>query len=141
VELPAGDMLVYYETAGPIPDENVLLFVKNADGTQVPVRPNSNEDNDYRLDLSGWTGRPLWQLNGLSAGTHRIVAYASRHLRDEPTSTAERVVFAKHPNTIDEVDRWRKRIQVIGGTITLAIAITLYICHAFSLHRRKKAAP
>jgi hypothetical protein len=140
VDLPGGDMLVYYETAGRIPDENVLLYVENADGKRVTVWPNANEDNDYRLALSGWTGRSLWQLNGVVAGTHRVEAFASRHLSDKPTSDAERVVFGKQPNTIAEVDRLRKRFQIICGGTALSMAIGLYVLHGVSLHRRKKVA-
>jgi hypothetical protein len=139
IDLPAGDMYVYYEVDGPLPDETVFLHVQDSSGRPANAFPNANEDNDYYLAFSGWSGRPLWHLQGLESGPHNVVAWASRHLVDSPTSSAERVVFAKQPNTIAEVDATRKRIQTTGAALTIAVAILLYILHGVSLHRRRVA--
>lgn len=128
VDLPAGSTVVYYESSAQVPTHDVLLAMRDGDGRLVPLRPPA-EDNSYRLNGDGWSGRALWEYADLPEGTYTVVVTNSHYERNEDIPEDDRVVFVKEPNTLADVHARRRRIHLFGVGITLVLAAGFYGAH------------
>jgi len=131
VQLPAGDMLVYYESSEQVPTNDVLLAMRDADG-HVMRAGLPAEDNSYRLSRDGWSGRALWEYRNLPAGEYTVVVNNPHYASDDEIPERDRVVFAKEPNALADVLALRRRTHVIGLAVTLALAAAFYGAHIWS---------
>lgn len=131
VDLPAGDMLVYYESSERVPTNNVLLAMRDAEGRIMRGR-RPGEDNSYRLRGDGWSGRALWEYRDLEAGEYTVVVNNPHYASDEEIPERDRVVFAKQPNALADVLANRRRVHVIGIALTLTLAAAFYGAHIWA---------
>ncbi|MHC5023944.1 MAG: hypothetical protein ACYTGG_08530 [Planctomycetota bacterium] len=134
VELPVGETLVYYESRQNIVPDRILLDVIGANGERVRARPPM-EENNFRLLLGGWSGRSLWNVRVEEAGTYRIRGFNADYLQDEQVPEDDRVVLFKQPRTLAEAVANRKVIQIVGASITMCVALLLYLLHWRALAR------
>ena len=131
VNLPGGAMHVYYESLESVPTDDVLLAVTGADG--AAVRPSiPMESSGFRVPFAG-SGRALWAYDDLEAGPYRVLVNNPNFVSNEAVPDGDRIVFAKSPDTLGEVLRTRRVIQLAGAAITILAAGGLYVAHARTL--------
>jgi hypothetical protein len=140
VDLPAGRILVYYESDIAVPEiGTAALSVFDPYGRRVrPAVPA--EDHTFQMMLSDRCGRALWDLDILEPGEH-IVHCSNLNFASETGAPAgDRIVFGKQPGTVAQALVVRKTILIIGAGITLVLAAILYIIHGAALRKRNAAA-
>jgi hypothetical protein len=135
IDLPEGDLVAYYESSVAVPNGNVLLAVRGADGAIVPPRLPYEESN-FRVLMTGWSGRALWRLDGVRAGPYTVIANNPNFLSNEEVPPDDRIVFAKEPATFTAFDRRRKAVQLTGAGITVVATVLLYCLHVLALRSR-----
>lgn len=149
-QLPAGKLLVYYESPVAVPvdgDSSATLKVFDADKDPIPVRAlrrygstGSSESMDYRLWLTGWSGRALWEIDVPAAGTYTLVCHNHSVLSDKDIPADDRAVLLRQPPSFAQVRTVRVFILVTGATITMTAVIALYTLHMLALRKRRRLA-
>jgi hypothetical protein len=141
VDLPAGETLVYYESAHAVPAHGTAtLSVLDPYGRRVrPIVPAKN--HDFRMRFSDWSGRALWKLEILEPGAHTVRCFNVNFVSDDDIPAGDRIVFGKEPGTLGEAMAVRKVILIVGAVATLVLAAVLYIMHGVALQRRRAADP
>ncbi|MDY7108026.1 MAG: hypothetical protein SYC29_05260 [Planctomycetota bacterium] len=141
VDLPAGEMLVYYESNIAVPEVgSAKLAVRDPYGRRVrPTIPA--EDNTFQMMLSDRCGRALWELNVVEPGEHTVRCFNVNFASDTDVPPGDRLVFGKQPGTVAQALVVRKTILIIGAGITLLLAAFLYIIHGVALQKRRAAEP
>jgi hypothetical protein len=135
VLLPAGETLVYYESAGAVPNL-VTLTIFAQDGRRVHT-PAAGDDNSFKMAIGGWSGRSLWNVRIPEDGLYAVRCFpASAAEHDEPPAS-DRVVFYKQPNSLREAMIVRAIIQINGGTLTVLLGGLLYFMHWRTLRRKR----
>ena len=129
-----GAVLVYYESPHSVPAGHCALYVRNPYAERLPIRI-PREDHSYRVSLTGWTGRALWELDLDEPGSYEFRCTNANFKSDEDVPTADRVVFFKEPQSLTVVRGRQKLLKIVGGTVTVAIAIGLYVMHGLALRR------
>jgi hypothetical protein len=135
VELPPGSTLVYYESPESVPLSDATLFLTDPEGDRVRTA-QITEDINYRVLLSGWSGRALWRLNISKPGVYRFRCSNHNFEDDSQIPAEDRLTFLKSPATLSEVTAVRKFIQITGATITMTVVVMLYLMHGLALKRR-----
>ena len=134
-ELPLGPALVYYESPYSVPVGDVTLHITDPDGERMRVAQLA-EDINYRVHLSGWSGRALWRLNITKPGAYRFRCSNHNFAVDAEIPAEDRITFAKVPPELADATSIRKFIQITGATITMTLVIVLYLLHGLALKRR-----
>ncbi len=151
VQLPAGRTLVYYESPVAVPrdgDSGATLRVEDADDEPVAVRPlraygdegDGDANLEYRLWLSGWSGRALWEFDAPIAGRYSFVCHNHSVLSDDDLPTDDRIALLRQPDSFAEVRMVRTIVLITGATITITAVIILYMLHSLALQRRRNSA-
>jgi len=140
VELPAGNVLVYYESSVAVPEiRTAKLSVLDPYGRRLrPIIPA--EDHTFKLMFGGSSGRALWELEIVEPGVHTIRCFNNNFASDADVPAEDRVVFGKQPGSVAQAIAVRKTILITGAVITIALAVILYILHGLAL-RKRAAAP
>jgi hypothetical protein len=147
VQLPAGKSLVYYESLVAVPhdgDSGATLKVEDADDEPMPVRAIRAYRDDgpgdgsmeYRLWLSGWSGRALWEIDAPAAGRYSLQCHNHSVLSDNDLPAEDRIAVLRSPNSFAQVRTLRTIMLITGGTITMTAVIILYMLHSLALKRR-----
>jgi hypothetical protein len=136
IELPPGKSLVYYESAESVPSANVTLYLLDSEGDRVYVKSPA-KDVSFRMLLGGWSGRALWQLDLPRAGVFTFACYNHNFASDRDIPLDDRIVFLKHPDSVEDVGIVRSLIQVTGATITMTLVIVLYLLHGIAIYKRE----
>jgi hypothetical protein len=135
VDLPAGSTLVYYESPVQAPVADVGLYMTDPDGERIRAM-NMIDDINYRILLSGWSGRALWKLDVKNPGPHRFRCSNHNYASDDEVPAEDRVTFLKSPQHVQDVSMVRKFIQITGATATVTLVISLYILHGLALRKQ-----
>jgi hypothetical protein len=139
VNLPSGPTIVYYESPVAVPVADATLRVFDADDERIRVNALDGSLN-YRLLLSGWSGRALWEVDAPAAGGYTLVCHNHNFLSDSEIPAEDRVVVLKQPNSFKDVALVRTIIQVTGATLTMTSVIILYLLHSLALKKRRALA-
>jgi hypothetical protein len=134
IDLPARpNLLIYYESAGAVPTANVVLVMTDPYGRRVRPRRATDDTDNFKVLLGGWSGRALWELDIVEPGVHTFSTFNNNYESDAEVPPGDRIVFLKTPSTLAEVGRIRKLIQITGASVTMLVAIALYVLHALTL--------
>jgi hypothetical protein len=139
VQLPAGTMLVYYESPVAVPAGDAVLRAFDGNDDPVPVK-RLDGSMDYRLLLSGWSGRAMWEITIPQAGSYTMVCNNYTVFSDADLPAEDRVALLKRPDSFRQVALVRTFVQVTGATLTMTAVLTLYLLHSLTLQKRKKLA-
>ena len=140
VDLPAGEVLVYYESAFAVPEIGTASL-SAFDPYRRRVRPIiPAEDHTFQMMFSDRCGRALWELDVLEPGTHTVRCFNVNFASDTDVPSGDCIVFGKQPGTVAQALIVRKTILIIGAGITLLLAAILYIIHGAALRRRSARA-
>jgi hypothetical protein len=140
VEGAPGAVLVYYESPHSVPAGHCSLYVRNPYEERLHTRIPM-DDHSYRVSLTGWTGRALWELDLDEPGTYEFLCTNANFKSDDDVPAEDRIVFFKEPQSLAVVRGRQKLLKIVGGTITVAIAIGLYIMHGLALRRLAAEPP
>jgi hypothetical protein len=129
-------VILFYETASSEASSgDVVMTVYDPFGERVTRMAAGSEEDSFVI--SGWHGYPTRQLPLDEAGVYQIkcsnVAYGS----DADVPADDRVVLLKQPPRTTEMLANYRVILVIGASITMVLAIALYIAHGIALSRRQ----
>ena len=140
IDLPAGRILVYYESTIAVPEIGTAsLSVFDPYGRRVrPAIPA--EDHTFQMMFSDRCGRALWELDVVEPGAHIVRCFNVNFASDTDVPTGDCIVFGKQPGTVAQTLVVRKTILIIGAGITLLLAAILYIIHGAALRKRNAAA-
>lgn len=140
VDLPAGEVLVYYESAFAVPSVgSAKLSALDPYGRRVqPIIPA--EDHTFQMMFSNRCGRALWELDVLEPGEYIVHCSNLNFASETGAPTGDCIVFGKQPGTVAQALSVRKTILIIGAGITLLLAAILYIIHGAALRRRSARA-
>lgn len=137
IDLPAGRMLVYYESQVSVPVSDALLYLFDPMGNRIlPTRPDG--DHSYRLWHNNWNGRALWEVEIPRADRYEFICYNNSVLSDDLVPADDRVVFLKQPS-VTEVKTVRAFIQVTGASVTLILILGFYLLHIAAVQRQPDA--
>jgi hypothetical protein len=139
VELPEGSTLVYYESMVDVPLMNADLIIHDRPGQYIYQFPAPDE-NSFRLTFGNWQGASLWELRLEQPETIDFTTRNDNDGWDPQVYSEDRIVFLKEPQTLAEVKSIRKRIQITGASITIGLAVVLYIVHGIALYQRGRPA-
>ena len=128
VNLPAGPQLAYYESAGDLPT-NVVLLEMTHDGMGVFER-RAKENNEFRLLVGGWSGRSVWSFENLEPGWYTVFVKNAHYETYDDVPDNDRLVFAKDPPTLAEAMRTSWVIRITGSVVTLGLVVVFYTLHA-----------
>jgi hypothetical protein len=137
VDLPAGELLVYYESPDYVPGQPVYFSIRSADGNRIPYGTPTS-DNNFALLMSGWSGRAMWQIDLPEPTRCEVIVLNDMPEFEDEDRSKHQVVFAKQPATLAEATRNRRIIQYLGAGLTIGLAIALYIVHGVTLSRREQ---
>ena len=143
VQLPAGPTLVYYESPVAAPVGDVMLRIFDADNERLRVESldeSRTAELNYRLLLSGWSGRALWRVNIPAAGVYSVLCNNHNFMSDADIPADDRVVFLKQPDSFADVKAVRTFILVTGATVMMTAVIVFYLLHSLTLHKRRRQA-
>ncbi len=135
VDLPAGDILVYYESNESVPTGRVILFMRAPGGDPVEVGWPA-DDNSF--EIGGRQGRAIFSLHITEPGRHIFRCSNANYLSDNDVPAGDRIAFLKDPPTLAPVLRSRRMILLVGASITLGLAVLLYVCHVVALYREDR---
>lgn len=137
--VPVGDdwSLVYYESGVSVPDANVDLRFNESEEQYVFQEPIFDAENEFRVMLTGWSGRALYKIRTDRPGEYEFICINDNQPFDEVARTEDRVVFHKVPASLTEAIATRKLIYIVGGTITIILFIGFYVAHGMALKRRE----
>jgi hypothetical protein len=141
VHLPYGRTLVYYESKQSVPSRTPLLKVLDAYNIYVAVQPIPDEDNNYHTAMTGWSGRAIHVIDIDEEGTFTVSCSAADYLSIEDIPPDDRVSFFKSPNTLEDAQAMYKTVLIIGASITVLLAVLLYVLHFAALRSRAAAHP
>lgn len=137
VPLPHGTTVVFYESAVSVPERDPSLKIRDAYGIWVNVR-RITDSNNYRLMLSGWSGRAIGEVTLDEAGTYAITCTPLDFLNMNEVPEGDRVTLLKEPGTLAEANAIYKTILIIGASITVPLTAALYILHFVALQRKAR---
>jgi hypothetical protein len=137
-ELPLGTTLVYYESPVSVPVGDVSLHLIDPDEERVRVT-QLGEDINFRVLVSGWSGRALWRLNITKPGPYRFRCSNHNFASDSDVPADDRITFAKTPPELSDATAIRKFIQITGATVTMTLVIFFYLLHGLALKRKRSA--
>ena len=133
-----------YETVDYVGTAKMLdLNAAAASDPAIPIvtaDESQTGDLNYRLLLTGWSGRALWRVNIPAAGAYGMICNNHNFMSDADIPADDRVVFLKQPDSFKEVKTVRTIIQVTGATITMTAVILFYLLHSLTLQKRRKQA-
>jgi len=144
VKLPAGKVLVYYESRVAVPtvDSDGLradLKVFDAERERMKVTTLDGHLN-YHLRLLDWSGIALWEVDVPAAGEYTLVCNNYNVLSDRDIPADDRIVFLRDPPSFHDVKKGRIFILVTGATITMTGVIVFYALHNLALQKRRRGA-
>ncbi len=132
VDLPAGPVIVYYESSAGVPSANVDFVIY--DDPQNPIyRKTVTESNSFKTLIGGRSGRSLWELDVPEAGQFEFKSSNDNISAEGEDRSGDRIVFLKQPATLAEAEKIRKVILITGGSITILFVIIFYIMHGIAL--------
>lgn len=136
IELEAVPTLAYYESPHSVPEQQLdcSITLKDPYGDPMP-KMIPTEDSSFRVMLTGWSGRALWEFDLVEPGEYEFRCVRQNVRSDEDVPTEDRIVFLKEPQDLAAVHGRQKLIKIVGGAITVAIATLLYVFHGLALRR------
>jgi len=138
VDLPAGDVLVYYESAVSLPTANVELTLRDRRGQYIGSHHPDNA-NEFKLISADWAGRSLWELSIPESDTYTAQAVNYNISREDEDRSGDSIVFAKQPTALSDAMRRRNTTLAVGAAVTIVLAAALYVVHGFSLRHDRSA--
>ncbi len=138
IELKAGKSLVYYESPVEVPINFVTLNVLDANNRAMGTFLTGGTD-DYVVD--GTNGAAVFEIEIDAPGSFQVICNDAAAASIQSAPEADRVVFGKSPNTKAEALGRRRMIHLVGATITLGLALVLYIIHGIAVRRPKHPPP
>lgn len=136
VHLPYGSTLVYYESKHAVPRRTPLLKVLDSYNAYVGVEPLPDEQNNYRTLLTDWSGRAIHKVSLDEEGTFTVSCSPADYLDLDDIPPDDRVSFYKSPNTLAEAQAMYKSVLIVGATVTVLVAVGLYVLHFAKLRAR-----
>ena len=136
VNLPAGKSLVYYESPHSVPSALATLQMYDLEGNRSRV-PLLREDINFKIRLTGLSGRALWEIDIPEDGEYRFIVSNENVLSDEDIPPADQIVFLKTPNSMLTAKRIQDVIRFTGLGITAVLFIIFYLLHYLTINKRK----
>ncbi|MCZ6834656.1 MAG: hypothetical protein O7G85_02685 [Planctomycetota bacterium] len=134
ISLPAGKSFVYYESPFSVPVGRAELQLYDPEGIRTRV-PLITRDISFRINLTGLSGRAMWELDIPQAGEYQFVAASHDVASEDEIPLEDKIVFLKTPNSVQEAKAIQKGIMIIGGSITIVLTAICYLIHMKSLGR------
>lgn len=140
ITLPQGRSMVYYESPHSVPSGPVSFSLINPDGRRKRV-PMITEDINYKIFLTGISGRAFWQLIIMQPGDYSFETSNDSVLNDEDVPPEDKIVFLKNPDTLGEAQAVQKIIRITGASISIVVLTIFYLLHIVTLKKREAARP
>lgn len=136
VALPAGKSLVYYESPHSVPSSLATLQLYDLEGNRSRL-PLLREDINYKIRLTGISGRALWEVDIPQPGEYRFIVSNENVLSDEDIPPEDQIVFLKSPNSLLTAKFIQNVIRFTGLGITAVLFIIFYLLHYLTINKRK----
>jgi hypothetical protein len=98
--------------------------------------PEGDTDLAYRLWLSGWSGRALWQIEAPAAGRYTLLCHNHGVFSNVDLPADDRIALLRDPPSFVDVRRMRTIVVITGGTLTITAVIIFYLLHILALDKR-----
>ena len=134
VDLKAGNSLVYYETPLVVPIDFISLNVLDANERAMGVFLTGGT-NDFVVN--GTNSAAVFEIEIDAPGSFWIICNDAAAASIDSAPETDRIVFEKSPNSKVEALARRRTIHLVGASITLGLAVLLYIIHGVAVGRSK----
>jgi len=142
VELSPGELVVFFESPGPLPaiHDQVHLIMRDESRQQlfaqkIPVSEEETYAPRPFLSFTRYSGRPLWRVQVPQQGIYSMYV---QNDHEERAFGEERVAIGKDPSLFSMVHDVNNRIKIAGLSLTGALFVGCYILHGVALARRTR---
>lgn len=128
VDLPEGDLIVYYESRIAVPGNSSMLSVRGPDGGLLPPRRVNRGAQRASGEIAGLSIEDLFIIDIRQPGQHQLFLLNSSYDPDQLPAD-DRITVLKVPRTLAAALERRQTVMLIGGSVTGTLAIICYILH------------